>query len=186
MSASIVATRALAVIGAASVLVVGFDAVTYAANGNSLLLGRLNTASSTTIVKNTNTTGGAALDLRVSNPAAPPLVVNSAVKVPKLYAARAASADKASKVVASAVTQVAATATAAPGGGAAGATATCPAGSVVTGGGFYSKYIVDTKVRYSGPSSSVGTSTGWTVTLINNNASIYREVTAYAMCLRVG
>ncbi len=185
MSASTVATRAFAVIGAATVLVVGFDAVTYAANGNSLLLGRLNTASSATIVKNTNATGGAALDLRVSNPAAPPLVVNSTVKVPKLYAARAASADKATTVAAASVTRVSVTGSVLAASSAT-VTATCPTGTVVTGGGHYSKHGEETPLRYSGPTPSVGTATAWAVTVLNENLSLTRDFTAYAMCLRVG
>jgi len=77
--------RALAVVGAAALLIVGFDAVTYAATGSSLIIGNTNTASTPTVLSNTG--AGTALDLRVSNPSTPPLRVNSSAVVPNLHAA---------------------------------------------------------------------------------------------------
>lgn len=76
--------RGLAAVGAAALLIVGFDGVTYAATGNSLLLGKWNMAGATTVVSNTGS--GAALDLRVSSPGTPPLTVNSSAVVPQLHA----------------------------------------------------------------------------------------------------
>ena len=59
--------RILAVLGAATILVLGFDGVTYAATGSSLILGSLNKASKTTTLQNTGS-GPAlnAVDLRIA------------------------------------------------------------------------------------------------------------------------
>ena len=66
--------RVAAVIGAATVLVVGFDSVTYAATGNSLILGRANNASTQTVIA--RTTVGPVLGLTVKNPTSAPLKTN--------------------------------------------------------------------------------------------------------------
>jgi len=78
-------------LASASLLVVGFDYVTYAATGSSLLLGHSNAATATTTLKNTG--AGAALSLQVKSPATAPLVTNGSGLVKNLYAARAANAD---------------------------------------------------------------------------------------------
>jgi hypothetical protein len=82
----------LAVLGAATVLVVGFDAVTYAATGSSLILGRVNQSAAVTTVQNTGR--GATLNLVTSSSAYPPITTNAKGLVPNLYAGRAANADK--------------------------------------------------------------------------------------------
>ena len=71
--------------GLAALLVLGTDYVTFAATGDSLLLGKSNTAAQTTTV--TNTGAGAVLTLKSTHASSrPPLKVNSAVKVAKLNA----------------------------------------------------------------------------------------------------
>ncbi len=75
--------RALALLGATTLLVVALDASTYAATGKSLLLGKSNSANKMTTV--TRTTPGATLRL-VSRPGSPPLSVNSSQRVPGLNA----------------------------------------------------------------------------------------------------
>jgi hypothetical protein len=77
-------TRGLAVVGAASLLVVGFDAATYAATGSSLLLGKANTAKSTTTINNTGT--GAVLNLHTKTAATAPIVTNGTGLVKNLNA----------------------------------------------------------------------------------------------------
>jgi hypothetical protein len=84
--------RILAVVGAAALLVVGFDSVTYAATGSSLLLGRVNQAGGVTTVKNTS--AGAALSLLTRSSASAPFTTNARGLVTGLYAARAANSDK--------------------------------------------------------------------------------------------
>ena len=84
--------RGLAVVGAAALLIVGFDSVTYAATGSSLLLGRVNKAAAVTTVQNTGK--GSALNLVTKSAATPPFTTNAKGLVKNLYAARAASADK--------------------------------------------------------------------------------------------
>jgi hypothetical protein len=71
--------------GLAVLLVLGTDYLTFAATGDSLLLGKSNKADQTTSV--TNTGGGPVLTLRSTHAGSqPPLKVNSAVKVAKLNA----------------------------------------------------------------------------------------------------
>ena len=76
--------RVLAVVGAATLLVVGFDAVTYAATGSSLILGHVNRASVATTVQNTGK--GAALNLVTSNSGYPPITTNAKGLVKNLNA----------------------------------------------------------------------------------------------------
>ena len=76
--------RALAVFGAATLLVVGFDAVTYAATGSSLILGHANKTSTVTTVQNTGK--GAALSLLTKSPASPPFTTNAKGRVVNLNA----------------------------------------------------------------------------------------------------
>jgi hypothetical protein len=73
----------LAMLAAAALLVLGLDVATYAANGQSLLLGKLNTATKVTKIK--RTTPGPVLQLK-SKAGTPPLKVNSSAKVAKLNA----------------------------------------------------------------------------------------------------
>jgi len=84
--------RGLAVVGAAALLIVGFDSVTYAATGSSLLQGRVNKSSAVTTVQNTGK--GSALNLVTKSASTPPFTTNAKGLVKNLYAARAASADK--------------------------------------------------------------------------------------------
>jgi hypothetical protein len=92
MSRTFRGERALAVIGAAAILVLGYDAATYAATGSSLLLGRANTASATTTVKNTGK--GPALSMVTRSSGYAPFVTNAKGLVNNLYASRAANSDK--------------------------------------------------------------------------------------------
>jgi hypothetical protein len=82
----------LAVVGAAALLLVGFDGVTYAATGSSLLLGQINKEKTTTTL--TNTGSGAVLNLKASNPKAAPFTTNATGTVKHLNAAGAANAQK--------------------------------------------------------------------------------------------
>ena len=106
------------------------DALTFAATGSSLIMGRLNTANATTTIQNTGT--GAALRLTTHATTDSPIATNGKGKVTNLYADRAATADNANKIGGLSVAQVKAAAkgatgprgaTGAPGAkGAAGAT----------------------------------------------------------------
>lgn len=68
---------------AAALLVLGFDYATFAATGDSLLLGRANSAGKTTTLQNTGS--GPALSLK-NKASAPPLVVSSSKRVVRLNA----------------------------------------------------------------------------------------------------
>lgn len=92
MSARFKGERVLAVVGAAALVVVGFDGLTYAATGSSLIMGAVNTASTTTAIRNTGT--GPALRLVTSSSTEAPFTTNGTGLVSNLYAARAANADK--------------------------------------------------------------------------------------------
>jgi hypothetical protein len=81
---------ATAVALATAALVIGVDGVTYAATGQSLLLGRTNYASSTTVVQSTS---GAALDLRPGRTTDAPLTVSGSGLVTHLNADRIDSLD---------------------------------------------------------------------------------------------
>ena len=88
--------RVLAIVGAATLLIVGFDTATYATTGSSLILGSVNSANKTTTITNTANTAGAAgspLSLKVTNAGAPPFTTNSKTKVTNLYADRAGDSD---------------------------------------------------------------------------------------------
>jgi hypothetical protein len=74
--------RTLAAVGAAAVLVAGANVAAYAANGHPLLIGSRNTETQQTVLKNNGT--GPALRLVTEPTGAPPLSVNSGVKVAKL------------------------------------------------------------------------------------------------------
>ena len=89
-------TKPLAVIGAAALMFMATDAVTYAATGSSLVLGRLNQANATTTIQNTGTTP--ALKLVTKSTATAPMIVNGKGKVTNLYADRAATADNARRL----------------------------------------------------------------------------------------
>jgi hypothetical protein len=75
---------ALATVAASAMLVVGVDYVTFAANGDSLILGHLNAANDTTVL--TKHGPGPALRLNSAGPGSPALAVDSKAKVAKLNA----------------------------------------------------------------------------------------------------
>jgi hypothetical protein len=75
--------RPLALVLSAALLVVGFDLATYAATGDSMILGKSNVAKKATKLK--RTTGGPVLDLKAKKNS-PPLSVNSTVRVDNLNA----------------------------------------------------------------------------------------------------
>ncbi len=77
---------ALSVTVIAALLVVAADYASYAATGQSLLLGRRNTADQVTVLK--RTTDGAALKVRTSSKTDSPFVVNGHGKVKHLNADR--------------------------------------------------------------------------------------------------
>lgn len=76
----------VATIAAAGLLVVGIDYVTYAATGDSLLLGRTNKADGTTTIERTD--GGSALRLTTRSDGEAPLATNGTGKVVHLNADR--------------------------------------------------------------------------------------------------
>jgi hypothetical protein len=80
------AGRATLVIGAALILVLGFDYVTFAATGSSLIIGHLNRAGHTTTIQNTG--AGPALSLKTKSGASAPFAVNGKGKVTNLNADR--------------------------------------------------------------------------------------------------
>jgi hypothetical protein len=106
-------TQPLAVVGAAALMFMATDAVTYAATGSSLVLGRLNTANATTTIQNTGT--APALKLVTKSAATAPMIVNGKGKVTNLYADRAATADNAKKLGGKTLAQIQAAATGARG-----------------------------------------------------------------------
>jgi hypothetical protein len=75
---------ALATVAAAAMVVVGVDYATFAATGDSLILGHVNQANATTVL--TKHGPGPALRLNSAGPGSPALAVNSKHKVPKLNA----------------------------------------------------------------------------------------------------
>jgi len=81
--------RPLAVIGAVALLVVGLDGLTYAATGDSLILGRANRAGAVTTVE--RTTNGPVLALTAANSTAAPFTTNATGRVDNLFAAKAAT-----------------------------------------------------------------------------------------------
>ena len=74
----------IATVAAAGLLVVGVDYVSFAVTGDSVVLGRFNTAAQPTTM--TNDGDGPALRLHSSGKRTPPLAVNSSAKVLKLNA----------------------------------------------------------------------------------------------------
>jgi len=85
------AARAAAAVAVTAAVVIGYDSLTHAATGGSLLLGRANTAGAITTVE--RTTSGPVLALTAANPAvAPPFTTNATGKVDNLFAAKAANA----------------------------------------------------------------------------------------------
>jgi hypothetical protein len=68
----------------AAILVMGIDYVSYAATGDSFILGQLNKAGTVTTLE--RTTNGAALKLKTNNNAAAPFVTNAQGKVTNLNA----------------------------------------------------------------------------------------------------
>ena len=80
-------------LGCTLALVFGVDYVSMAATGQSLLLGKLNSANATTQVRNTGS--GPVLALNVKSTSTAPFTTNGKGKVTNLYADRAALADRA-------------------------------------------------------------------------------------------
>lgn len=93
-------TRVFAAIGAASVLVLGFDAATYAATGSSLILGKANSAGATTAI--TNTGAGAAVALNVKSSLSAPITTNGKGLVKNLNAEKVGGNTAASLIAKSA------------------------------------------------------------------------------------
>ncbi|GAB3243357.1 hypothetical protein [Nocardioides dilutus] len=75
--------RPLVLVLSAALLVLGFDLATYAATGDSLIVGKANKANKVTVLK--RTTGGAVLSLKAKKNS-PPLAVNSTTRVKNLNA----------------------------------------------------------------------------------------------------
>jgi hypothetical protein len=75
--------RPFAVLGAAAVLVVGIESVSVAATGSTFILGRSNTASSTTVLTTTKA-GSPALSLRTKSKTTAPFTTNARGKVVNL------------------------------------------------------------------------------------------------------
>jgi len=96
--------KALAVIGAGVLLFAATDAITYAATGSSLVLGKINSANATTTIQNTGTSP--ALRLLTASSLTAPLAVNGKGKVANLYSDRAANADNATKLAGKTLAQV--------------------------------------------------------------------------------
>jgi len=120
--------RALAVGGAAVILVLGLDSITYATTGTSLILGKANKAGAVTTVQNTGK--GSALNLVTKSATTAPLTTNAKGLVKNFYAARAANADKVGGLTVAQITTAAKGATGAA--GPAGPTgATGPAGPLL-------------------------------------------------------
>ncbi len=202
--------RVLAITGTMVVMVAGFDGLTYATTGRSMLLGSLNSANHTTELTGlgsgpalavTKATGsGAALTITVPPSQAatsPPLSTNAHGKVANLYAARAGTADSATTLggktlaqiqngakASSSVETITVSVTAY-----AGATtyqyAWCPAGKVATGGGYSDSYSGDV-LRASYPSNNgdpgVHPSTNWRVG-IDNSTGADHQFSVYVVCL---
>ena len=84
-------TKVVAGIGLGAVVILGFDGVTYAATGSSLILGRVNKTVATTTIQNTK--NGPALALVTRTTAYPPFTTNAKGLVKNLYANRAVTSD---------------------------------------------------------------------------------------------
>lgn len=76
--------KAVSVVAAAGILVIGTDFATLTATGDSLILGHVNKANETTVLKKTG--AGPALRLNSANEASPALAVNNDAKVRHLNA----------------------------------------------------------------------------------------------------
>ena len=202
--------RMLAITGTVVVMVAGFDGLTFATTGRSMLLGSLNSANHTTALTGVGSgpalavakAAGAGAPLSITVPASqvatsPPLRTNAKGKVANLYAARAGTADNATTLGGKSLAQiqsgakgsssietVSVTVTAY-----AGATtyqyAWCPAGKVATGGGYSDSYSGDV-VRASFPSNNgdpgVHPSTNWRVG-IDNPTGVDHQFGIYVVCL---
>jgi hypothetical protein len=105
--------RVVTIVAAVAITMVVSDALTFAATGSSLLLGKLNKAGTTTIVQNTG--NGAALKLVTQATTSPPMIVNGKGKVVNLYSDRAATADNATKLGGKTLAQIQAAAKGAKG-----------------------------------------------------------------------
>lgn len=94
--------RILAVVGASAVLVVGVDAVSYAATGSGVLLGHSNTAKKTTTIKNSGS--GSVLNLVTKKSSSAPFTTNAKGQVANLNASDL-DGQTASQIQSQAVTQ---------------------------------------------------------------------------------
>ena len=202
--------RVLAVVGATALLVAGFDTLTYATTGGSLILGAVNQANQTTRMQSAvngstlmvQKSGGIGAPLGLTVPpnraaTTPPLATNARGRVANLYAERAASADNAAKLggltasqlkaasrVRASIKIVTQSATVAQ-FNVLGLAASCPAGMVATGGGFTDDEISD--IVYASYPSTAGNPGDvlpvmWIVK-IYNPATATHGVTAYATCV---
>ena len=201
--------RGLAIVGACALLIVGFDAATYGATGNSLILGAVNQAGQTTRIQSAvngstlmvQKSGGIGAPLGLTVPptraaATPPIATNARGRVANLYADRAATADNAAKVGGLTASQLTASArtssstvfvtsiSGAPAHTTEFAFAECPAGKVATGGGFSDGYDGDVVVA-SFPNNNgdpgVHPPTNWEVG-INNTTGTAHEFVVYVVC----
>ena len=202
--------RVLAVTGAAAVLVVGFDSLTYAATEGSMILGQLNSANHTTSVTSTGSGpalsvakgAGAGAALSITVPAAkaatsPPLSTNARGKVANLYAARAGTADNASKLGGKTLAEIqngakgsssietVSVEVTAYAGASTYQYAWCPTDKVATGGGYIVNYPADVIVA-SYPSNNgdpgVHPPTNWRVG-VSNSAGVNHQFGIYVVCM---
>ena len=80
------AVRMLAVVGAAALLILGFDGLTFAVTGSALVLGHTNTESTPTTLSNGG--AGPALSLLTHSKTSPPFTTNARGRVANLNADR--------------------------------------------------------------------------------------------------
>jgi hypothetical protein len=105
--------RVITIVVAVALTISISDALTFAATGSSLIMGRINAANAPTTIQ--NTASGAAIRLTTHASADSPILTNGKGKVTNLYADRAATADNANKLGGLTVAQVKTAAKGAPG-----------------------------------------------------------------------
>ena len=202
--------RVLAVVGATALLVAGFDTLTYATTGGSLILGAVNQANQTTRMQSAvngstlmvQKSGGIGAPLGLTVPTnraatTPPLATNARGRVANLYAERAASADNAAKLGGLTASQLKAASrvrasikivtrsTSIDKDTVVALAASCPAGMVVTGGGYTDDSISD--FVYGSYPSTAGNPGDvlpvmWIVKFYNPTTATH-EVSTYATCV---
>jgi hypothetical protein len=141
----------------------------YAANGGSFLLGKSNTASSTTTL--TNTGSSSVLNL-LAKSGQPPLATNSGKTVHNLSADRLDGIDSSTFARASGETGY----IIAFNDGIGEAAATCPAGTKLTGGGGYA--AGDTNVLWFS-SADLVTAQTWAADATPDNEDVYAVAVCY-------